>query len=588
MHNGETPAPEEHPAKKLMHYPIDSDSDGIPASVIRNPELARILGDNEDTYRDNSPKPLDEDEHYSALEKSARAAQNLMGEYYRSHNTTKQAVKKAIQHDNPAWLDPKYPQVLAAERWQEKQERQYQESVKTLATMRFRVRESDTHSDISLLDKNSGPMRSGIDKPELDYLLFSPYVEQTAILRQITYGAQLEGYHSVRHFEYRILGKVKASERALFAASSLQYEEFKVGQTPKAASKIAFEALALDVSSLRQKINSAVRDNQLNPEASLKVFDTFDLAKYSAADFDRIRGNIDAEGSNVEALLRELYETDPETIEESQKIQELEFAFRDEAREKAKQRRLQTQARYETERTNRMIDRAEQRAREKVAMDEFLRENPQLVEGKEPFKQKVAQQHPEVAEAISYLDVTKEYRAEFDSIDSLGAAMTAFTINASEQIETTPGIAVTLPLGKTDVGALWRNKFDRPKNYFGGQAGRGKIAIRPAQEDDVKGYKTKYDLELEDSLFAVEMTIEGIKNGKVQIESTLHGVLHPVAHAKLPIERYVFIPLKSTYEANQEQLDREQYGSIQVARAAEAASMMRPVSGTISPAQRRR
>ncbi|MES2631238.1 MAG: hypothetical protein V4611_04760 [Patescibacteria group bacterium] len=585
MNNGETPTPSEHPAKKLMQYPIDSDADGIPASVIRDPELARELADNENDFHNRADEALDEGNYFKSLTASANAAKRIVSAYYQAHDTNRLAVKKAIQHDDPAWLDPKHPQRLAEQREQERRERQYAKSVETLGVMRHRARQTDIKPDVSRLDRpirGSYEQRINNSNDELYYgglpYHYGPYA---TILKEISYGAKLEGYDNRYDFPIRVLQKFQIAEEVLHDASQQKYEEIKSGQSPKVGLKIAFEALALDVSSLRQKINDAIRNGVVSPQAGLEVFDSFDLARYSAVDFDRIKGAVDAEGSNVEALLSELYETDEEKIQESLEIEEKQQALRVEANEKHRQRLLQAQQ-------DRRIEQAEQRVREKAAMEKFLIENPNLINGREPFKQKVAQQYPEVAEAVKHLDVNEEYRAEFDTIDSLGAAMTAFTINASEQVEPTPGTAITMPLGKTDIAALWRDTFNKPKNYFGGQAGKGRIAIRPVQEEDIVGFKAKYQLDLTDNLFAVDMTIQGVKNGQVQIESTLHGVLSPMPDPNFPIERYIFIPLKSTFEADQERLERERQGSIQVARAVEATSMLRSVSGTRSPAQRRR
>lgn len=569
MSANEEQQPSKHSAEKLMQYPLDSDSDGIPASVERNPELAERLAISENDFRDSHPMDVDTG---IRPEQSAHVARNIIYGYYREHGTTRQAVGKAIKHDDPAWLDPQHPHKLKVARMEQKRQEHTIQSIETLAQLRLKVRQADirlVESDIAMLSR-PWPYVTNRDSPN-SYGATRYSLDNRALLSRISVGAVIEG-DSTMAYDHRFKSKVLMSYDVLYNASAQYHAKLKFGPMPKTQAAQAFEALAVDTSQLLQKINIAIGSGELSSGAGVTVFDRFDLTRYSVEDFELVKDKIDVAGSNIEALLDDLYETD------EGKVSELaDFNSETESLLANYRKRSLAQAEAKLEKNAEAIRQKKEREQQKV--DEFLLRNPGLEKGREELLSRIAAKYPELSDLAQAVDVQDGYEGDFDGIEPVVAALSAFTAHASTQLEPSVGSAVILPILNLDVFELWRKEFKKPKTFYGGQTGKARLAIRTLNDDDLKKFNKNNAPRVTEKTFAVDITIEGVRGGRVEIESTLHGMLYTLMDIKHPLERYVFKPIDSTFEADQDHLKKMHAANIQVGRAARAGAMMRAVSG---------
>lgn len=533
-----------------MQYPIDTDNDGIPASVTRDPVLAERLAYKEDSIRTLAQRGIEGDAVSSSLEKKiALAGQRITSEYYRGLKTSKQAVKAAIERNDPKWLDP---EVLHEYSW----ESRYWHSSKELEELRAEAR---------FLEKSSnGTLQDGEGSIFSDYpAVYAGWYTDKEIFPKILEEASQETVHPDRKNDRDDLlsdleqTKVYETQKALFIVAR-QYKELT-----HASSRIrtqldqSFIAVVADVVQLGSKIHELTVRSGLNPESARALFLQFDLSKYNLEDFDAIAEQLSQGVECIEAL-ETLYAT-----ESSRRHRTNEFV--------AEVYNVGTE-----NSAKRLQSKNEQEERKKSRLADFIAKNPIVIAGRSELKRKIETRYPELKKMDEIEDSNEGFEAIFDTIDYIRPTLTAFTIKASEEFSS--DTSIVLPLVQLDVFELWRKKFAKPKGYYGGETGRVRIKIwRPAEEDP--DYSRIRSITTSRHPFAVDITIEGVKSDKVEIESTLNGLLYTIPHVGRPTEGYAFKAVSSRYDADEENLRLHQQASRRVARAAEVGNILRPFNG---------
>lgn len=196
-----------------------------------------------------------------------------------------------------------------------------------------------------------------------------------------------------------------------------------------------------------------------------------------------------------------------------------------------------------------------------------------------PFVTKLAERYPGLDEKIDSLRITEEGMSiSVDTLAEAGALVEVVAQKLSLRDEDSKPIGRLLNF---DLDDLWRNKFDRPKKYHGGQSGRVNMVVRSDPEDRLGAN--------------IALEVEAVKDKEVVFVSSLSMMLERRASTvdlttgeplkyDHPVPVYGYELLATKHSAELGAFKSEHAANIHRGRMFAAAAMGRAYNGgTMSP-----
>lgn len=569
-----------HPAEKLMQYPINSDSEDIPKTVVRNPELAEELAYAEKPYQELALES--EDDEAAAILRRGRAAVQRMGiesEYYNSYDTTRAAVKKAIEKDDLAWLNPNHGSELAMAKHRARQERdqaEFERDQLILADQRRYVRA--LANDEAVQRKVGEYNQSFAGYSDGDSKNFKRVFTEVPEYDPHSYGQEV---FSNRNLKEVFLKKRRNAFNALLAANS--WRTVADSESLRKPVRAVDEELNMFFKEVQGLYESGVVDEL----GAMLVLSEFNNARYSVDDFRAVaegvrttfaNGNFYDKTTNVEELLEGLYSSEPR---ESIVAERVEWTAEREQKD-AEQREKSKAYNKQKSEQDKAVKEAKEASRRLEIKEKFEEIQADFVEGRNTTKQKILES-PVGADVAPLMEADLSnglYEATYPSVRALKAALALFTVRRSEEF---PEEGHLVPYTKLDIDALWREKFVRPKGYYGGETGKAHLVIRKATDDESKEAERqlrRLDETGREEAFVVDITVEGVKSGEVQMTSTLEGLLFSVPDVTLPlVRRFAYRPLESSATGDTSQYELDRLAAISRARRQTGEAMANPLRG---------